>query len=155
MKYQFFTIPVHASDSVQETLNRFCAGHRIVTVDKQFVADGQRSFWSMCVGYLGESEATNSRKGKIDYREVLDEKDFSIFAKLRTLRKSLAEEEGVPAYALFTNEQLASMARQKINSITAMSEIEGVGKSRIEKYGDAFLTAIQQECSGNMSEAES
>jgi len=76
MKYQFFTIPVHAPDSAQDTLNRFCAGHRIVTMDKQFIADGQRSFWAMCVAYLSDNDVSTSRKGKIDYWDVLDEKDF-------------------------------------------------------------------------------
>ena len=43
------------------------------------------------------------------------------------MRKELAEKEGVPAYALFTNEQLAEMVQRRVGSLTAMKEIEGVG----------------------------
>ena len=44
-----------------------------------------------------------------------------MFAKLRALRKTLADREGVPAYALFTNEQLADMVRRRITTGEAMA----------------------------------
>ncbi|MBI4754199.1 MAG: HRDC domain-containing protein [Betaproteobacteria bacterium] len=49
------------------------------------------------------------KRERIDYREVLNEQDFAVFADLRRLRKGLAEQDGVPAYALFTNEQLVAL----------------------------------------------
>ena len=86
--------------------------------------------------------AGRPEKTKIDYREVFDERDFATFAALRTLRKELAEAEGVPAYALFTNEQLAAMVRGKARTVADLAAIEGVGKSRVEKYAAAFLKAL-------------
>ena len=53
----------------------------------------------------GPAEGRN--EGRIDYKEVLSAPEFERFARLRLLRKELAEKEGVPAYAIFTNEQLA------------------------------------------------
>jgi len=61
------------------------------------------------------------------------------------LRKSLADQEGVPAYAVFTNEQLATMAREGINDLAALGSIKGVGKSRVEKYGHAVLDILKKE----------
>ncbi len=110
MKYRFFTVPIHAPEAAQEELNRFCAEQRVVSVDKQCVQGAEGSYWALCVGYLDQPQGgpVSARgKDKIDYREVLSESDFALFAKLRGLRKTLAEQEGVPAYALFTNEQLA------------------------------------------------
>ena len=52
MQYQFFMIPANAPDSAQGDLNSFCASHCIATVEKQFVASGSDSFWSICVMYL-------------------------------------------------------------------------------------------------------
>ncbi len=78
---------------------------------------------------------------------MLNEQDFALFAKLRDLRKTLAEQEGVPAYALFTNEQLARMVQQRVTSKAALAEIEGVGASRLEKYGDAFLQLLLEATS--------
>jgi hypothetical protein len=60
----------------------------------------------VCVSYLAaDGRPEPAKHGNVDYREVLDDKDFAVFAKLRTKRKELADKDGVPAYALFTNEQ--------------------------------------------------
>jgi hypothetical protein len=75
------------------------------------------SFWALCFRYLDGSETPALlRKGKIDYRDVLSEAEFVVFAKLRSLRKEISEREGLPPYALFTNEQLAAMVRQQIRT---------------------------------------
>ncbi|MCB1776807.1 MAG: HRDC domain-containing protein [Candidatus Competibacteraceae bacterium] len=145
MKYRFFAIPVHASDAAQEELNRFCAKQRLVSVDKQFVQNAEQSYWAFCIGYLdGQEGSKAATKGKIDYREVLNEQDFALFSRLRTLRKELADGEGIPIYAVFTNEQLAALVQRRVQSAAALREIAGVGESRIEKYGDAFLRLLRE-----------
>lgn len=53
MKYQFFTIPVCNAHEAQRELNQFCQSHRIASVEKLFVADGDRSFWTL---YLPKCE---------------------------------------------------------------------------------------------------
>jgi superfamily II DNA helicase RecQ len=130
-------------EAAQQELNHFCAEQRVVSVDKQFVNDAERSYWALCVCYLDrQGGPITARKGKIDYREVLSEPEFTLFAKLRSLRKILSEQEGVPAYALFTNEQLAAMVQNHVTSKSALGDIEGVGTARVEKYGDAFLSVL-------------
>ncbi|HRY14467.1 MAG TPA: HRDC domain-containing protein [Candidatus Competibacteraceae bacterium] len=149
MKYRFFHVPALDPAAETEILNRFLAERRIVAVDRQFVADGGNSFWALSVAYRDGVSALDPtgapgrpEKTKIDYREVFDERDFATFVALRTLRKELAETEGVPAYALFTNEQLAAMVRGKARTVTDLAAIEGVGKSRVEKYAAAFLKVL-------------
>ena len=149
MKYRFFHVPARDPAAETEILNRFLAERRIVAVDRQFVADGGNSFWAFSVVYRDGASASDPtgapgrpEKAKIDYREVFDERDFAAFVALRTLRKELAEAEGVPAYALFTNEQLAAMVRTKARTIADLAAIEGVGKSRVEKYAAAFLKVL-------------
>ena len=51
----------------------------------------------------------------------------------------------MPAYALFTNEQLAEMVKRRVSSLNAMKEIEGVGDARIEKYGAQFLALLKAQ----------
>ncbi len=144
MRHQFFTIPTLDPTPGQDEFNRFCAAHRVVSLDKQFVADGGASFWSICVGYQDAGgEVPGQRRPRVDYKEVLNERDFVLFDRLRKLRKELAESEGVPAYALFTNEQLAEMVRRRVDSPTALDGIEGVGSARIEKYGARFVEALR------------
>jgi superfamily II DNA helicase RecQ len=144
-------------------LNAFLRAHRILSVDRHFVQDGANSIWAICVSYLGDANrplVAGAKRPKVDYRDVLSEADFAVFAKLRNLRKELAEKEGIPAYALFTNEQLAEMVQRRVGGLNAIKEIEGVGDARIEKYGAQFLALLKaQESSlsngsGSAHEAE-
>jgi len=146
MQLRFFSIPVLGGDEATEELNRFLAGHRILAVDRQLVQDGANSLWTVCVSYEqpGDSRPPSGRRGKVDYREVLSEADFTLYARLRTLRKEIADAEGVPLYSLFTNEQMAEMVTRRVDSAAALRDIPGIGEARVEKYGARFLEAMAQ-----------
>jgi len=145
MKFRFFTIPVMNPIQMGEELNTFIAGHRIISVEKKFVDNGDSSFWTFCLTYL-ESDGgySGTKPAKIDYKTVLNEGEFSLFVRLRQLRKELAEKEGIPAYAIFTNDQLADMIRNRAATEADLLNIGGVGKSRVEKYGKEFLSLVNQ-----------
>ena len=146
MQMRFFSIPVNDDGQAADDLNRFLQAHRVLSVDRHFVQDGSNSAWAVCVGYVeGDGRPPPMKRGKVDYREVLDESDFAVFAKLRSLRKTLAQTEGVPPYALFTNEQLAAMVTHRVMSETELKEIDGVGDARVKKYGEAFLGILNEE----------
>lgn len=146
MLLRFFTVPVCDGEVAAEEVNRFLAGHRIIAIDRQFVHDGSNSAWALCVTYVEPSNrAAAAERSKIDYREVLAEPDFAVFARLRALRKTLSDREGVPAYALFTNEQLAEMVQRRVRTTTALREIDGIGEARAEKYGEEFLGILRAD----------
>src|SRR5208282_989818 len=90
----------------------------------------------------GGTRPISAKRGKVDFKDVLSEPEFAVFARLRALRKELADGEGVPAYALFTNEQLAEMVRRRVTSRATLGEVPGVGDARIEKYGEKFLRIL-------------
>ena len=143
MQYQVFAVSVHGNSTQVEEMNRFLRSHRVLTVERQMVEEGQNSFWTFCVEFLETAGPPEGRSEvRIDYKEVLSAPEFERFARLRVLRKELAEKEGVPAYAIFTNEQLAQMVRKKVSSKAGLKEIEGVGEARIEKYGEAVLRVL-------------
>jgi len=105
MNYHFFRISATASQADTALLNQYLQQHRIISVDREFVADGQNSFWSVCGGAeLGDKSSPKTGRKSIDYRDVLAPDVFAVFSRLRELRKRLAEEQGVPPYAIFTNE---------------------------------------------------
>ena len=92
MKYRFFSIPAMMPDDVQDDMNRFCAEHRVISIEKQFVQDGERSYWAICVCYSEkQSGSLSPRRGRIDSREVLGAADFVLFAK-QELRHYAADE---------------------------------------------------------------
>ena len=119
MQLRFFAIPATDPAAAEAALNRVLAAGRVVSLERQFVADGAASFWALCVTLApGPGELPAALKGgggrRLDYREVLDEADFAVFARLRMLRKEVAEAEAVPPYAVFTNEQLAAMVTGRV-----------------------------------------
>jgi ATP-dependent DNA helicase RecQ len=69
--------------------------------------------------------------------------DEPLFEALRTLRKSLADAEGVPPYIVFGDATLVQMARELPATPAALLEISGVGQKKLERYGEAFLEAIR------------
>lgn len=145
MRFHFLTIPAFDPDAAQDALNAFCAQHRIVASERHFVDRGVDSFWAVCVTWVEGSAAAFPAQGKrdrVDYREVLGEADFAVYSELRRLRKQLAEREGVPAYAIFTNEQLAAMVQRRVATAQALGAIEGVGEARVVNFGDVFLATL-------------
>ena len=75
--------------------------------------------------------------------ELDNDDDKALFAKLKDLRLSLAKEQGVPPYIIFHDKTLAEMARIRPATLAQMGHVGGVGQSKLERYGDAFLTAIR------------
>jgi len=146
----FFLPATDANASSEEELNLFLRSRRIVSLEREFVSDGPNSYWSICVTYVDKqthdkvNTPIDGQKKRIDYREILNEHDFAIFAHLRTLRKTMAEREGVPAYALFTNEQLAEIVRRNVATKSALGEISGIGTARVDKYAEHFLDAVKE-----------
>jgi len=122
-----------------------------VTIERRFVEDGQNSFWAICVDYLHGPETGGPDYGspgrgsrKVDYKEVLTPEQFTVFARLRDMRKEVAERDAVPVFAVFTNEQLAEMVKRRCSSLAQIREIDGIGETRATKYGEAFLAPLKE-----------
>jgi ATP-dependent DNA helicase RecQ len=84
-----------------------------------------------------QAKKTRSRADTVHgpYDEVL-------FDQLRSLRKHLAEVEGVPPYIVFGDASLIQMARDRPVDEAGLLNITGVGQHKLEKYGNDFLDAI-------------
>jgi superfamily II DNA helicase RecQ len=83
---------------------------------------------------------------------LLSPEDFALFSKLREVRKKLAEENGLPVYAVCTNEQLAEIARQKPSSAAECMKIEGIGQGKAEKYVPTFIKCVTGKTNENGSD---
>ncbi|MEO1699965.1 MAG: HRDC domain-containing protein [Planctomycetota bacterium] len=144
MRVAFFSISARDPEAETARLNAFLNANRVLDVHRELVSEGQRSFWAVCVQYVVDQAAVSGsapKRARVDYREILDISTFAIFSELRELRKRRADEEGVPVYQIFTNEQLAAIARGDVTSVDGLGRVEGVGPSRLEKYGVTFIEA--------------
>lgn len=84
---------------------------------------------------LPKTKRTVRREGDIECDEIL-------FARLRELRKKLADERGVPAYIIFGDATLRQMARDYPVRVTELEGITGVGEKKRAEFGEAFVHAI-------------
>ena len=70
--------------------------------------------------------------------------DKKLFAKLRKLRKAIADEDGLPPYVVFNDATLIDMAEILPTSYGEMLAVNGVGQTKLDKYADPFLDLIQE-----------
>lgn len=142
MQIKIFTIPITGGERQNEELNVFLRSKKILQVDKYLTTNENLSFWSFCIKYLDDANINDGEKAKIDYRQVLDAATFQRFSKLREIRKQIAQEASLPAYAIFTNEELSEMAKMNEITIDKIRTIKGVGEKKAEKYAQYFIDGI-------------
>ena len=71
-------------------------------------------------------------------------KETKLFDKLRELRSEIAQENGVPAYIIFSDKSLKQMAEERPTSREAMMQISGVGEHKYLQYGRQFSLIISE-----------
>ena len=74
---------------------------------------------------------------------ALSETDDTLWHKLRACRLELAKAQGVPPYVIFHDTTLLEMVRQKPTGRLGLSKISGVGATKMDRYGEAFLAVIR------------
>ena len=70
--------------------------------------------------------------------------DISLFETLRRLRKEIAIKENIPPFIVFSDVSLKSMCINFPITKDEMLKIQGIGEQKYEKYGEIFLTAINE-----------
>jgi superfamily II DNA helicase RecQ len=159
LQYKFFRVPVKSMELWEDEINRFLRSVKVVHIERKFIDQGENSFWAMAIEYLsgvaGPQAGMDPRKrAKVDYKELLSPEDFSVFVNLREWRKSVASQEGVPVYVIFTNEQLAQIAEKRVVTLADLEKIEGIGESRIAKYGKEIIKIVSNTAPGAYEKRE-
>jgi ATP-dependent DNA helicase RecQ len=70
--------------------------------------------------------------------------DNPLFEALRSRRRELAQDAGVPPYVIFHDSVLRDMAAQRPTTRGALGILSGIGARKLDAYGDAFLTVIRE-----------
>jgi superfamily II DNA helicase RecQ len=154
-QYRSFFISPFGEAAVCDELNVFLKAHRIVNVEKRLI-DGERGTgWLFLVEYGSDNKNPSSPAApRVDYREILTEQEYALFDKLRQLRKELAEKQGIPVYAVFTNDHLAGMIKNRPGGLKDLAALPGVGESRVRLYGEPFLKILSEHSRGAHEAAE-
>ena len=88
-------------------------------------------------------DSREARPGKRAVAESPDnEADRQLFDRLKALRLTLARDHNLPPYVIFHDRTLLAMAARRPPTLDAFAEIPGVGQSKLDRYGHAFLNVV-------------
>ena len=77
-----------------------------------------------------------------------DESDQGLFEKLKEARQAMAKKRRVPAYVIFHDKTLIELASRRPQSFEEMLEINGIGESKLKKFGQTLLDVILADRNG-------
>lgn len=137
--FKIITIPFNCDlkQFGDETLNKILLNKQVKWYRAEFFQDAGDFFWTVMVAYdpLLATPAEKTNRQLSDTQKVL-------FEKLRAWRKERVEKEGVPAFAISTNKELADMTLAAPKNLEMLGNIRGFGKAKISKYGKEILGII-------------
>ncbi|MBC8088755.1 MAG: ATP-dependent DNA helicase RecQ, partial [Phycisphaerae bacterium] len=122
------------------------------------VCSGQRIDVRIAELVVGQSEMGRTKRGvmrssanaKVSGRTsrgldgaTLDDDEAELFEQLRVVRRSLADEAGVPAYIVFGDKVLLEMVSRRPTNQRELLQVPGVGEAKLERYGAAFLRVLR------------
>ncbi len=81
-------------------------------------------------------------KGRPAAKELVGEEDAPLLSALKAKRRALSEAAGLPAYMVFNDRTLIEMAQTRPDSLDGIARINGVGATKLERYGADFLAVI-------------
>ena len=129
---------------------------------KDYSKEGLKDFINTLIShryidYIGEYPVVRLNQSSIDilkgnekvmFKEKIKAKSVSknneLFDLLRSLRREIASEEGIPPYIVFGDNTLKEMSVRIPVNESQLSEISGVGEKKILKYGELFLNVIKE-----------
>jgi ATP-dependent DNA helicase RecQ len=68
-----------------------------------------------------------------------------VFEKLRTWRRDVAKEQGVPAYVVFPDATLLQIAAAPPSTLAGLASVNGVGETKLARYGQQILDLLAAE----------
>ena len=92
-----------------------------------------------------QSKAQRSSNAKAAYDGLSDD---PLWLALKAKRLVLAREQGVPPYVIFHDSTLLDILNNRPQSLLELSRITGIGRAKLDRYGDDFLQVLEDEANG-------
>ncbi|MFH1998515.1 MAG: HRDC domain-containing protein [Planctomycetota bacterium] len=127
-----------------QRFQEFVKDKDVISVKEHFFLYRELPHLTLCVSWR-QPEAGSRRINKPDetWRNLLKTpEDEELFDRLRRWRAEKAGKDGIPAYAIMTNVQLAEMAANKPRSKAALGTIKGFGPARADKFAADLLALM-------------
>ncbi|MHC4955543.1 MAG: HRDC domain-containing protein [Planctomycetota bacterium] len=132
-------------------LSAFARDKEVVAFREHFYSVNEVPHLTCVIAYqeaVVGAPAAAVKAAKPDPTAELSEPERLLFNTIRTWRAETAREEGVPPYVILTNRQLVRVVTDQPESLTALGQLDGIGASKIERYGAAILKMLHGQDDG-------
>ncbi|AUS07193.1 helix-turn-helix domain-containing protein [Pseudotamlana carrageenivorans] len=105
--------------------------------------------WRTKAIFKEKNKPKRTRKSVVDGTSHVE-----LFERLRVLRNEIAEAKSLVHFQVFTQKALYDMCENLPTTKSALLKVNGMGKTRVQKYGDTILKEIIDYCEENDIEIE-
>lgn len=159
MRIRIFTLKFHPlTEQFDDTaLQDFIKDKELLSVREHFFVKHDTPYLLVFLTYRpGTHDIEKAgKKQKTSWRDLLSDEQVPLFNTLRDWRAERAKQEGVPQYVIFTNQQLAQVVIDRPSSLAALGKIRGLGKAKLEKYGNEMLAVLSSEDDSSSNSSDS
>ena len=148
MQLKSFVIPVLSPERSEGDVNSFLRGHRVLRIERQLVNDMAGAYWAVLVEYAEDGHTDVVRPvrrsdNKEDFNLSSDEMER--YERYRNIRNKVSMQKGVPPYVIFTNQELAILARIPELDESSEKNIKGIATSRLSANLKYFINEVADE----------
>ncbi len=157
MQFKFFSIPAASPEPNEGELNKFLRSHRVLNVDRHFQAD--KDYWAVAVEYVDQPPTAEAppqhRKEKTDVTIGMNDEEKARYEHFTEIRRQLSKANNIPAYLVFTNEELAKLAKVSELDASTVRTVKGIAPSRLKDFVHHFYVVTDGEENGQPHAADS
>lgn len=157
MQIKIFTIPLSNTEVSEAEVNIFMRGHRVLQVDRHFSSEGG-GYWTLFVEYMegdpSDKVLPANRRDHRDAAATLSEEAKAKYERMKAIRRTIATRESLPAYLIFTNEELAVLAQMPVLSEETTKHVKGIAPKRLGDYVKYFYDTTDNGEAGGKPDGE-
>ena len=130
-------------------LQEFIKNKEILSLRDHFFMRHEVPYLAVIVSYnlhtVEQPKSDGKKERDESWRELLAPEDMPIFNAMRDWRNEASRRKGIAPYIICTNRQLAEIIQRKVGSKNQLAQIEGIGKAKIENYGDDIIALMKEK----------
>jgi len=126
----------------EDSVNDYFSNFEVISMETKLIED-EINYWSILICYREKSGKPISNKTIVNSEEELSQEEMIIYNKLKSWRAEKAKQYQLPPYIIFHNTHLMSIARHKPCTLEDLENVNGIGKSKIEKFGIEIIEVLE------------